>query len=281
MTEAATTTPTPKPPEIYNIPVVQPSQLANNINLLLWGPSGAGKTTLASTFPGRKLWLQFDPQGVSSLKDSTDIVVLDLSGQEYSIVQKFKEPDPLNLSRFITEHNINSIIVDSLTAFQEMALHYGVSHARGFKQHAAATIEDPGYGGYGRRKTWTMQLVMNILSLGRRLGIHTCFISHEDSPTKDDKGAVVAIEMMLGSDLPDKTGLQMGEIWNLVDTGHERRIMVRPARLKKPIKTRMFLADSAEFDWKYNQDKPDPKHTVAAWYDLWRENKFQKIPLPR
>ena len=147
--------------------------------------------------------------------------------------------------------------------------------------NAGITIEDPGFAGYGRRKTWTMLLVLNILQIAQKVGCHTCLISHEDSPTTNAKGEVLHIGMLLGSDLPDKAGLQMTEIWNLVDIGSGRRIMVRPARLKRPIKTRMFLADTPEFDWQYNQNKPDPKHTVAYWYDQWAANNYSKIPLPK
>lgn len=261
--------------------VVSPAAASNyTINMLLWGPSGAGKTVLAGTFPGKKLWILFDPAGTASLQTQDDILVLDLSGEPNDVVLKFRDPNPLGLLAFIKEHGISTIVVDSLTSFQEKALAYGVKHAAGTRQHASATLEDPGYGGYGRRKTWTMMLILNILQVGLHAGCHTCFISHEDSPTTNDKGEILYIGMLLGSDMPDKAGLQVGEIWNLVDTGTERRVLVRPARLKKPIKTRMFEATSPEFIWKYNQSKPDHAHTVAAWYERWKANQFRKIPLP-
>lgn len=273
---------TNKPITLAGVPVVAPHQVDRLIHMLLWGPSGSGKTVLASTFPGRKLWLQFDPEGTASLgADRDDVLIADYSGRPSSYVEEFKTADPVGLSSFIKNNSISTIVIDSLTAFQDAALQHGVRHAAGSRQHTGATIEDPGYGGYGRRKTWTMMLLMNILAVAQATHCHTCFISHEDAPTTDDKGAILFISMLLGSDLPDKTGLQVGEIWNLVDTGNGRRIMVRPARMKKPIKTRMFDASkSPEFMWKYEQSKPDPAHTVAGWYELWKANRFNKIPLP-
>lgn len=272
----------PKPLTLGGLPVIAPQQVDRVIHMLLWGPSGAGKTVLASTFPGRKLWLQFDPEGTASLgTQRDDVLIVDYSSRPPSYVEEFKTADPVGLGNFIKQNGINTIVCDSITAFQDAALLHGVSHARGTKQHAGATVEDPGYGGYGRRKTWTMMLIMNILAIAQAHRCHTCFISHEDSPTTDDKGAILHISMLLGSDLPDKTGLQVGEIWNLVDTGNGRRILVRPARFKKPIKTRMFDASkSPEFMWKYEQSKPDPAHTVAGWYEAWKANGFNKIPLP-
>jgi len=272
---------TTPPLTLGNIPIAAPSQMRHRINMLLWGPSGAGKTVLASTFPGKKLWIQFDPNGVASVANNTDILVMDLSGQDPNIVERFKDPNPMSIGKFLVEQKIDTIVVDSLTAFQEMAIIHGVAHASRTRQHASVTIEDPGFGGYGRRKTWTMLLVINILNAATKAGCHTCLISHEDSPTTNAQGEVLYIGMLLGSDLPDKAGLQMTEIWNIVDIGTGRRIMVRPARQRKPIKTRMFLADTPEFMWQYDQNKPDPKHTIAYWYDQWAANGFQKIPLPK
>lgn len=37
-------------------------------NILIYGPTGSGKTTLASTAPGKKLFYMFDPSGLNSLK---------------------------------------------------------------------------------------------------------------------------------------------------------------------------------------------------------------------
>lgn len=265
-----------------NYPITTTASKHYTINMLLWGPSGAGKTVLASTFPGKKLWILFDPSGTASIaQDREDILVLDLSGEGHDVVTKFRNANPLGLTKFIADNAINTIVVDSITSFQDKALAHGVVDAARTRQYADATIEDPGFGGFGRRKTWTMALLLNVLQVGQHTQCHTCFISHEDSPTTNNKGEVLYISMILGSDMPDKAGLQVGEIWNLVDTGTERRIMIRPARMKKPLKSRMFITDTAEFIWRYNQNKPSTDHTVAAWYEQWKANNFNKIPIPK
>lgn len=272
-----------KPSKLGSVTLTTPATVERVVHMLLWGPSGAGKTVLASTFPGKKLWLQFDPEGTASLgANRDDIVIADFSQRPPSYVEEFKYPDPCNISRIIDEHGIKSIICDSVTAFQDAALQHGVRHAAGTAQHKSVTLEDPGYGGYGRRKTWTMSLFMNILAIAQQKKCHTCFISHEDSPEKDKEGNIMYISMLLGADLPDKAGLQVGEIWNLTDSGGVRKIMVRAARMKKPIKSRMFDASKEpEFTWRYNQSNPTPEHTVASWVEQWTANGFNKIPLPK
>ncbi len=52
---------------------------STRVALLLWGASGCGKTTLASTAPGTKLWILFDQDGANSLAGRDDYVVLDLT----------------------------------------------------------------------------------------------------------------------------------------------------------------------------------------------------------
>ena len=65
--------------------------------------------------------------------------------------------------------------------------------------------------------------------------------------------------------------------------GRNRRIMIRPARNKKPCKTRMFqTSGDPEFEFILNPDElDDPKNmTIAKWFELWKMNGMKKLPLP-
>ena len=53
---------------------------SSRMSLLLWGQPGVGKTTLAATAPGKKLWVNFDPDGTDSVAQFENIDVVDLSG---------------------------------------------------------------------------------------------------------------------------------------------------------------------------------------------------------
>jgi hypothetical protein len=260
---------------------VQPLSVVNRrLSMLVWGPSGAGKTTLLSTLPGKKLWINFDPDGTSTLGgEREDIVMVDYSNADISIVEKFRDADPMRIGKFIIENEITSIIFDSLTFFSQLALQHGVEHASRTAQHRAATLEDPGFGGYGRRRTWTTLAVQNLLRVTHRTGTHIAFTTHEDRPDKDKEGNVVAITMMLGSDLPEVSALQISEVWFMHDNGQQRKIAVRPVRARKPMKTRMFLPDKPEFVWNYNALTGEGD-TLAKMYERWEANGFNKIPTP-
>ena len=67
------------------------------------------------------------------------------------------------------------------------------------------------------------------------------------------------------------------------DTGKERRIAVRPVRLRKPMKTRMFDAHKIpEFVWKYDAYDPEStsEYTIESWFERWKANDFNKLPIP-
>ena len=102
--------------------ITRPGAAGGRINMLLWGKSGTGKTTLAATAPGTKLWINFDPEGTMSVAHRDDIQVLDLSGDKNSVVEEFKKDDPLKLSKAINEMEIDTIVVDSLSTYGDMAL---------------------------------------------------------------------------------------------------------------------------------------------------------------
>lgn len=250
---------------------------------IYWGPPGGGKTTLASTAPKPLLLLNFDSDGSTSISDVKDIIEFDLSQDSGEICARFSEPDPMQLSKLIEKQGIKTVVVDSITSFVDKALQYGVEHAQRSKQHmrSGITLEDPGFGGYGRRKTWALGLFRNMNALTLRHMCHVIYIGHEDSPEKDSDGNFLYQTLALGSDLPDKTGLSVSEVWHVRDTGKERRIAVRPFQGKKPIKSRMFTTkDAADFAWKYDPTTRKG-HTVEQWIKEWERNKWLSMPLPK
>ena len=90
-----------------------PQNAASRFSLMLWGSSGSGKTTLAATAPGKKLWINFDPDGTSSLTNRDDILVLDLSDEPNNIVMKFREENPLKLSKMLEDNpDIETVVFD-------------------------------------------------------------------------------------------------------------------------------------------------------------------------
>jgi phage nucleotide-binding protein len=256
--------------------VQSPDQQAQTFSLLLWGPAGCGKTTLAATAPGKKLWLNFDNKGTASLVGRDDVVVVDMSSaRPDSLVDKFRTDERFGLAKFISDHGIDTVVVDSLTSYAQIALESFIG------KEGKSTIEKPGVSAYGARNSLTLRLIQAILRETSRAGAHVIFITHEDAPVTNDDGMVLYITMQLGGKLPDQAALQISEVWFMNDTGKERRIAIRPVRGRKPMKSRLFLTSGdVEFVWKYDVEKPEPKHTIAEWYNTWIK-AGAKIPVPK
>ena len=85
--------------------------------------------------------------------------------------------------------------------------------------------------------------------------------------------------MSLSAGVANQVGLRFNEIWWMNDSGSERRIAVRPCRLHKPAKTRMFQSDKLEFVWHYNPDT-QVGEGIADWYHAWQTGGGKKLPLP-
>ena len=253
------------------------------ISLILWGRAGTFKTTLASTAPGRKLWINFDPDGPNSLvgrnEVHSDVQVLDLSGEHENIVTKFRDRVPTEISSHWED--VDTVVVDSLTTFGDMALKHGVTVAQGTTKGRGATLEEPGYGGYGNKYTWMNLLVMNLLRETKRAGKHIVFIAHEDRIEKDTQGNPLYISILLGSSLIEQVPINLSECWHVEDTGKERRIQVRNHGLFRPMKSRMFKTDKeSQFLWKFDAYawKGDG---IDTWYKAWEANGGKKIELPK
>jgi phage nucleotide-binding protein len=265
-------------PAVAGVPIVPVGAQQDRLSVLIWGAAGVGKTVLACTAPGRKLLVQFDIDGASSVAGRKDVFISDLSQTSDSLVDRVKGDNPLGLRDVLA--NYDTLIVDSVTNFSFKALMHGVAVTRG------ATVERPGLPSYGVRSALTTQLVRNVLVLTARMNKHVVFTAHEDAPEHTPEGAIAHITIALGGDLPTEMPKDLSEVWNLTDLGRERRIAIRPCRQRTPMKSRMFTTSEPEFMWRYNADMPDDDlanvgHRISDWFDKWRAGGKAKIALPK
>lgn len=271
--------------EIAGLPVEAASQSINRISLLLWGESGCGKTTFAATAPGRKLLINFDPNGPASIASRDDVDVLDLSDQQHKMLEKLRGEDPLGLSAVLKEGKYGTVMLDSVTGMSQLALERGVAlSAAQANKGTPSSLEFPGLQGYGARTTVTVATLKSLLRLTGRYNVHFIATTHEDDAEKNDKGEFLFITMMLGGKIKNNVALQISEIWYMSSSEKDRKIAIRPCRGRKPMKTRMFRNDGQpEFVLRYDQDKSDEEntHTIAKWWDAWNASGKSKLPVPK
>ena len=278
--------------EIDGITIPTLAQEDKRFSLLLWGLAGCGKTSLAMSAPGRKLLINFDPDGPNSLGARDDVVLIDLSGEKYTVVDLFRSDDDPNLplgdkkyrlSKIIEELDIETVVVDSCTAYTQLAVEKGISVTNG------ATLERPSPGAYGARNAITLRMMSGILRTTKRSNTNVIFITHEDDAgVKDKEGNILHITMLLGGKLGQQVALQISEVWFMSDDGKQRKLLLRPGRMRKPMKSRMFnVKTDIEFVLRYdadrdtNKDYPYGQHSLASFIKEWEDNGRNKISVPK
>ena len=256
------------------------AEQVSRLALMLWGAAGIGKTTLAATAPGKKLWLSFDDGGTDSLTHRDDVLVVNLAHEKNNIIDKFKRDDGLGLGALLAAHpDIETVVVDSTTRLSQMALEHMIT----LGIHKSAKLELPGMGSYGGRNALLLRMFVDVMNVTGKYNRNVIFISHEAEPKTNDDGHVLSISMALGGQLPSLTTQKLGEVWFMQDVKGKRMLDLRPFRVYKPMKTRMFdigPGKPSQFEWKYDIDNPDPAFEIATWYRKWREGNGAKISLP-
>lgn len=283
--------------KLGNYDVKTGDELPSRFSALIWGEAGDGKTTLAATAPGKKLWINFDPDGPRSItglaakhSTRTDTVLsipnlyADLSAETSKVVDGFRKDDHLGLHKILEDdsNGIETVVVDSVTRFSQLALELAVKNGIGGGNSWRPSLETPGQTAYGARNTMTYRMFVDIFTVTKKYNKHVIFITHEKDPTTNDKGELLFITMALGGQLPKLGSSQLSEVWHLSNTGKERRIAFQPCRTRKPMKTRMFHVNEApEFVWKYDVENPDPRMEIATWWKNYIDNQGQKISPPK
>lgn len=258
------------------IPITMPSVDDMMLNMLIWGDSGSGKTTLAATAPGTKFFVMLDPGGDLSLADRSDVAVLNLTAESPTrMMTQFRMADPYDLGKILTARpDYETVVLDSVTALAYIALQEAVTRAGG-----RSSLEQPGMHGYTYRNASLLRMtvaMMRLCALHRR---HLILITHEGNADRNEEGVVLSVTMALSDGVANQVGLRFNEVWHMVDNGKDRVIALRPCRLRKPMKTRLFNADKPEFIWHYDPNT-QVGEGIADWYHAWQANGGRKLALP-
>lgn len=264
------------------------ANVARSLVMMIWGRSGCGKTVLASTAPGNKLWFQFDTQGTASLGKRDDVITLDFSGYSHAKIDDIKEGGLVerDIIRTLKERtDIHTLVVDSVTSIAQLCLAHAVQSGKASGNNFKATIEQPGMAGYGIRNRLVLSVVRMFMRVTSETNRHLIFICHEDAPDKDKDGNIVRISVLLGGTLPEEVPINLSEVWYLEQDDKDRRyIHVRPYARRVPMRTRMFRTTAkmatAAIPFTYDNDSRTGDG-IATWYEQWRETGFDKIDIPK
>lgn len=262
--------------------------------ILLWGPSGCGKTTLAASAPGKKLWLSFGDNEHVSVMHRKDVVFVELFQHTHEELFKLSRggKNPFGLDQVLSEDtDITTVVVDSITALAYLALLEAIYTAKAGaskKDGFVPSIEMPGLSAYGARNGLVLEVLTGILRVTSKHGVNVILTAHEaDASMKVEGGREIIdyVSIMLGGQIVNNVTLRLSEIWYMMQTvsGEKDRIIcVRPTRLRKPMKSRMFSQKGKpEFVIGYDAEKPDKgQMTLASLFEDWEKAGYTKIPVP-
>src|SRR4051794_7441337 len=165
--------------KLGGMPIQPLDARVERLSMLLWGKSGCGKTVLASTAPGPLLWINFDPDGVASLKRTDAIMAVDMANIGHEKIPTFKSGDTVEaqLRTLLTQHpHLATVVIDSVTSFAQLALTHAVLSGKANGGTFKASMETPGMAGYGIRNRLVLDSINMFLRVTGALGRNVVFI---------------------------------------------------------------------------------------------------------
>ena len=147
-------------------------QSAGGHRVLLYGPGGIGKTTLAANFPGRVVFFDLD-ESLGRLRDIPQVQVVPDCHTWADLRAALQAPG---------WDGVEAIVIDSLTKAEELAVeHTLVNTLQDGKR--STSVEGFGYGkGYGYVFDTFLPLLAD-LDRHARAGRHVCLICHDCTST--------------------------------------------------------------------------------------------------
>jgi len=211
----------PAAAEMQELPVRKPGGRKRR-SWALYGRSGTGKTTLAGTFPGRKLLLDVKDVGDDSLTGTDDLDVHDVgSWEDFEMTYWWLKRNP---DRYRT------LIVDTMSQLQQLAI-------RKVLEDKGKDSEKAGEWGSMSQKDWgTVSSLMKawIINL-RDLPMDVVFIAQDRTFNVSEEDAAEGLDPEVGPGLsPSIAKCLNAAVHVLANTFIRRRVVT--VKLKNPPK---------------------------------------------
>lgn len=246
---------------------------------IVWSDPKVGKTTWLMSLPGRKLLLNYDPDGFLSVAHRDDVDVIDFSIMPPQDAAR----ESAKVAGYIIENKdkYGSIVVDSLTTMTDMALYDALYRGVGKSPKFTPTLDTPGLTGYGGRNNVVNDVCAKILRASAICQMHCFFTAHMDDPQYDAEGKhIVEQTIMLSGKIKQKVAITVSEIYHLSQGGSTKKVHLAPYGVKKPMGSRIFdTTIIKEFDLKYDISKPDEDQScsLTSIINQWKAGDYKKL----
>lgn len=216
------------------------SQIEPVLAVLVYGRSGTGKTTFASTFPGPSLILDIRERGTDS--------VANVKNMKAAKITSWDQIESIYWYLMNGKHEFKTVIIDQISSMQDLALSKAMKD-NGKKETDQVAKRDFGHAS-GLMKTW----LMNYRDLIDQ-GIHVVFLAH-DRLTKggedaDEGSGEDQIEPVMGARLmPSVASLLNGAVKIIGNTFIRETFSIVNKRKKRSVQYSMRIGPHAYFTTK-------------------------------
>ena len=149
--------------------IVSVSSLEPEMNTVLYGEAGTGKTTIAASYPGPVLFIDCSEKGTDSIRD--------MKGVDVIRAETWEEVDHAYWYLLKGKHKYKTVVVDTLSQGQDLAI---AMHLRE-KGKVAETGSMSNWGGDMKRGDWgaVSTILKTFVIAMRDLPINVVFIAHD------------------------------------------------------------------------------------------------------
>ena len=211
--------------------------LPSQLNVMLYGDFGVGKTTFATTFPKPILFFDIDDRhqtyaGVEGIEYET----YKDTGRRPKAFKQFMD----DLKKYQEDSKYKTVVLDSISALTKI-LKYDIIGRVGTSTAANEGLTLQQWG----QVTERMEEIFEIL---RGYDTHTVIISHPQMFQDEISGEIKTLTMLIGKKFPQKAPIFFDEIYQCFternrDTDREEYLIRTQSTRRDPARTSMNLRD--------------------------------------